>query len=446
MVFENQNISQLKSFEKSDCEFLKSNFENIVLNFEKSKLNYLFSNWLDTYYFLTKNKHLLNNIDLNSKNDFNLFHIVEENFVIKKNCSKAVKFVKFKKTLGYLYLMLSNKIYLPGSDSLTSKIKFKASQFAIIYLVDFVDINLDAEIRFRKIISSLNVDSDDKNILLKLLPSDFFLNLKKNSPRQDFFLIGSPISLRNSNLIKLLAFGNKVKLLGIQHGCNYGIYKCNEIERFERDISDKYFLWLFSSNCVKISRYKNLNLSICNKNRKGLYWIGRPVISKYFSEQIPSLISLSYKDDLKIIESIYSIINQFEFKLIPHIHKESNGFYKIVNNSFFFRPNQNLEPYLLINARILIFDSINSSLIFFAIASNIPFLILSDNLENHDKGDFFDSFISLMKSMKSIYFFHESDLFDNELNQLVNDKKYYYERMILINSIRNQIYRASIKI
>lgn len=245
--------------------------------------------------------------------------------------------------------------------------------------------------------------------------------------------------------MKLLAFGSKINLIGIQHGCNYGLYKFNEFEKFERDISDKYFLWLISPNHVRISRFKNSNMANYNK-KTGLYWIGRPIISKYFSEQIPSLKDIRDFENLYNIELIYSCIRQFEFKLIPHIHKESTSHYKILDNKCFLRPNQRLEIYLFQNAKILIFDVLNSTLIFFAISSNIPFLILSNNIKQQYKGEFFENFISILKSMKSLYFINEINDFNNELNQLNNDRSYYYKRINLINSIKNDIYKKSFNV
>lgn len=427
-----------QDLENEKLIIIKEIYKNTAQCAENSKIFILFKNWLETFNFLLNNKSILSDLDIESIGRYDLYDIVEESFVLSEQKNHTIKFKSLKLLIGTIYLKFTNKIYLPGSNHITNKIKFIISQFAIIYLIDSIKINYDALARFKKSIHNLNLNKLDKKLLIDLLPTEFFIEKKILSKNLSLNLIGSPISLRDKQLIKLLAYDRNINLIGIQHGCNYGLYKINNIEKFERLISDRYLYWLISNNNVKISRYKNCtNNSIFNKSE--IYWIGRPVISKYFSEQIPVLNSLRKNTNLKNINFIYSNIKDINFKLIPHIHKNSSIFYSDIEKKYLFRPNIRLETYLKKNAKILIFDVINSSLIYFAIASSIPFLVVCDKLKIMDKGEHYDKFIRLLQSIKSIHNIGDGTNFKSEIVRLTNDNKYYKERIKIINKYKKDL-------
>lgn len=445
MPSDSQNISQIKEFDKLDLDFLRHNYKNIIESSNNSKLEVLFSNWLESFYYLTKNKSLLKFINLDSTNNLDLFQIIEEKLstVNKIEVTREVKLKKLKQIFGRLYLFFTDKIYLPGSDYLVSKVKFKLSQFAIIYLEEFVENDLETEIKFKKIISSMNIDKVDLNLLLNLLPSNFFLKKIKSS--RSIHLIGSPISLRNNYFMKLLFVSDNIRLSGIQHGCNYGIYKFNGFEKFERDISDQFYLWLISPLNVKISRYNNSKL-VLQKKKINIFWIGRPVLNKYFLAQIPALQQITEKEDLKVAKLLFDTVNKFEFKLIPHLHPNSSNIYNFISDKFFYRPSISVEKFLHNGSNLLCFDTISSTLIYYAISSNTPFIILTNDIIYKFKGQFYNDYIKILKEINSIFFVNEYYEFQLEFKKLIICREYYNERIKLINSIKTKIYQESTKI
>jgi hypothetical protein len=132
--------------------------------------------------------------------------------------------------------------------------------------------------------------------------------------------------------------------------------------------------------------------------------------------------------------------------LIPHLHPDSTYFYEDVDCKYFLRPNYKLEDFLDRESNVLCFDVINSTLIYYAISTNTPFVVYTSDLSDELKGEYYFEFISILKSMKALYFLDDKIEFQDEINKLMVCKNYYNDRVNLIKSVKDRIYRSCIKL
>lgn len=434
MNHQEESIKLKKIFVDYNSEFGRFNVKNHVL----------FNYWVDHAEYLFKLHYHGNLSELAfqlGESQLGIFNFIDSRFPLKKKVSLKFKY-NFKDkvafSFGTLYLKFFDKIYISGSEGLTNKLMYMLSQHALKVLSSNIDTDFTIFDNFKTILINKFPNSNFIKFVIEIIPEYFFSSC--NFQEKKITFIGSPTFFLNPEFSNLISLGNLMTIIGIQHGGNYGIFKTNAYEKFEREISDKFYMWLVSPNKVAISRYKQ-TFSITLFKNITFFWIGRHYITKYVKTQIPALHLLAETDVYKTINTIYETAKKYNFKLIPHIHSGSEIIYEGVDRNYIFRPQVRLEKYLYKRSKILCFDVINSTLIYFAICTNTPFVIYTSDLSEELKGEYYFDFISILKSLKAIYFINEIVEFQNEVNRLMGCRDYYFKRIKLIKSVREEIYK-----
>ena len=439
MNYKEESIRLKKIFLDYNSELCRFNVKNHVL----------FNYWVEHADYLFKLYYQGNKSELAfqlGESQLGIFKFIDSRFPLKKKETLKFKY-NFKDSIsvsfGILYLRLFDKIYISGSEGLTNKLMYVLSQCALKYLDSNIKTDFTIFENFKTILRKNFPKSKFIEFVIEVLPEYFFssCSFKKKS----ITFIGSPTFFLDHDYSHLISLGDLMRIIGIQHGCNYGIFNLNYYEKFEREISDRFYLWLVSPNKVLISRY-NKRPTIKLDKSKSLYWIGRPNITEYVKSQIPTLKLLTELNNFNNIKTIYDVVKKFDFKLIPHLHSDSTYFYEDVDCKYFLRPKYRLEDFLDRESNVLCFDVINSTLIYYAISTNTPFVVYTSDLSDELKGEYYFEFISILKSIKALYFLDDKIEFQDEINKLMVCKNYYNERVNLIKSVRDRIYRSCTKL
>ena len=419
----------------SESTLVKSLYKKYLINcgYIDNKVEVLFNYWIDNLlYVISKyNENELILFKQNLSKNPNLFRVIDSR--LKKEVFKNSFF--FKKKLynffGFLYLKFVKNIFISGSEYSTNRINYRFSQYAIIYLSNNIEYDYQSKIIFKKkLIKNFN-NSKFIELVSDFLPDYFFCNPYFINKSINF--IGSPTFFLNPKFSKILFIRNSIKIFGIQHGSNYGLFKNNFFENFELDISDKYYYWLMSNSPLKITRFKKYHSSL-NMPKK-IFWIGRTFVNDYLKFSIPGLTKYDGDEEIKLINLIEKNLNFFEYLFIPATNSNTkNLYYKTVPNSKVFRPNCKIEHFFKNINPILIFDVLNSTLIYYAINSDMPFLVFANQYPKKFQGKYYDEYVLLLKQMDVL--FYDIDLFQSELEKLIFSVDFYNEKSKKIMKIR----------
>lgn len=292
-------------------------------------------------------------------------------------------FKKPKKIISYLSFIINflfiSKFYnakvgiLPGglSGSFADRQKYRLFLLKMQYAK--VSINYEFKAQFIKQ-ASLVLENDQTNLLLKLIPELFFATGLKEKYRLPLEYKGALNCFldNNYNYFKILLYEKKVHLTGIQHGGCYGEWMINPFEKFELEISDIFYGWGLSTNNISQNRFPVLlNNEAIKKDR--IYWIGR---DKCRFEGINSLSFEGYEDHINEVSHIRfyrKLFDNYEIAFLKH-PRNSHSIYKDIFPS---KNNQNTNSETLIsNAKLVIFDSMCHTLMYYCIFFEIPFVIL----------------------------------------------------------------------
>ena len=251
----------------------------------------MFNYWVDHAEYLFNLYYIGNESELAHQlveSKLGIFKFIDSRFslIIKKPLNIKYYFKgKIYFSIGRLYLLLFNKIYISGSEGLTNKLKYVLSQYALLVLNSKIETDFTSFENFKTKLSNSFPKSNYIKFVKEILPEYFFSSC--NFKEKKITFIGSPTFFLNPDYSSLISLGNLMTIIGIQHGGNYGIFKTNSYEKFEREISDKFYMWLVSPNNVAISRYKK-PFSLTQIKNITLYWIGRHYITEYVKTQIPA--------------------------------------------------------------------------------------------------------------------------------------------------------------
>ena len=171
--------------------------------------------------------------------------------------------------------------------------------------------------------------------------------------------------------MKILLQPNSVDIIGIQHGGAYGEWKNNEIEKFEKKICIEYYGWgLMEKNIIqhryrKHKRYLEANM---------ILWIARDKF--HFNKKTEFNKEMGeHFNEFNHIRYFYEKFIGLPLYLIPH----PRG--KVLNYSTIFQSKdilmlKNTEKEISKIAKLVIFDCISHSLLYYCIYNNIPFIFL----------------------------------------------------------------------
>ncbi|EJF06729.1 hypothetical protein ThvES_00012010 [Thiovulum sp. ES] len=204
-------------------------------------------------------------------------------FSNKKNVPKSL-------ILNFINIFSKNKDNTLSSPYFSNK-KNLFKFIGKIYLNDFDE---NFEFKFKKNLETRNMlfkhstDNEFINLLFYLFKENFpilylegFKDFRHFVLSKDYHVskvFATANALHNNEIYKFFIAENreKIKLISIQHGGNYGIDTTNSVEFFERNVSDKYLTWGWKENKKTIfSSHEKLNEKIKPKKNGNILYLAK---------------------------------------------------------------------------------------------------------------------------------------------------------------------------
>jgi len=253
-------------------------------------------------------------------------------------------------------------------------------------------------IRNKKLIKSIEVHSS----------ADMFLNAR------------SPI--------KLLFITKNLRLIGYQHGINYGQWNKNLYQESEVKVSDEFHLW-FPHKPNFIGRF-DVNPSLNTSNQTRILWVGRINLHSFYKKMLP--YAYEHKMDnshLEIIDNSFHCLDNFSFYKPGRVESVW-----LPDKSIVVRDGP-IENYINLDRDVLLFDNISETTIFLALKYRVPFLIILKNKKIKGLTSKYEEFLEILNSNNFLYNIDEI----NEAKKLLLDisisRDLYKEKKSLINSL-----------
>lgn len=264
--------------------------------------------------------------------------------------------------------------YLPAgvSNRISDKIKFKL----LLNKISSLKIKIDQD--FKKAFydaCSIHFDLKTVKVLEQIVPDIFFSTGLASSTGLPCILKGSPLSFfdYHYNYLKLLLQSIEIKIVGVQHGGVYGEWKDNPYEKFEEKISDTYYGWGFFDNNIVQNRFKK-NLKQVG-DRDCIFWFGRNDF--YVSKNVDFGNEYGeHNQDVNHIEFFYNFFKKLDFKFLPHPRLSHLIYKKIIEESRYVYTNDSIQ--FIANAKLIIFDCLSHTLMYYCLFNKIPFVIVID--------------------------------------------------------------------
>tara|TARA_Y100000389_G_C17461984_1_gene522458 strand:- start:686 stop:1981 length:1296 start_codon:yes stop_codon:yes gene_type:complete len=248
----------------------------------------------------------------------------------------------------------------------------------------------------------------------KFIPDSYFSDLIENNIDKNIRLYASGDILYNINISKIITLKNKIQFTNIVHGGGYYEFKKSLWESSERHLAGN-FPKLYLKSLENHTQYKN------PKNIKIIYALrSLPRIN----DKIACPDFYHHLNEKKNFESIKPFIKKYNIKLRPHprgLHKCYKGL-KIIGNS----------TYNLDSNSIIIFDSISSSLTFWLVANNIPFIHIINKLNLKSLQNRTIKYIKLAEKNNCFLLNKNNQEISLFLNKL-NSNKINFEKIIKTN-------------
>lgn len=382
------------------------------------KLSLIFSYWLEDFFYLNKFylKKKIINIDEIEKVNIHKFLAHQRKDIYKTSKTNFLK--KKLKNLILNFLPLK-KIFFSGSESLCNKFDLFISNIFIGYVSEIEIFDETFKNIFVNKIKSINYKNNDfKDSFFKILPNIFFSkNFNISFVPKNIELNGSPVVfLTNNDFIKIFFLNSELYFNGFQHGCNYGIFKVNKFENFELNFSNKFFYWFGKENLSPTRFKKNKNYFSDNILFESKFIIvGQAKLSKYVKDSIQGIDHYSKKNDqiINFFNKTDSLKKQFYF--FDYYSNKINPKRKKIENF--------IDP----SSHVLIFNSINSTILYYAILKCIPFIVISNKPREDIHTNFYYNFINKLKSLNSYFEISQEIYFKKELINL-KSSDYYLDK------------------
>ncbi len=297
-----------------------------------------------------------------------IFNAFDSNKLFHKEKKSKIEKI-FKLILFNLYKTRNGFIY-GGSRSKIQSLNC----YLLKNRLESVKVNINLNFKNEFLLESGKYHSSIKVQLIdQIIPFEFFaesLNKKIHLPTN---ILGSALTFLDFNgvYLKLLLQPNLIKIIGFQHGGAYGEWRVNEIETFEKSISNEYFGWgLMNQNIVQ-HRYKKYNRG---KKANLILWIGRDKF-RYSNNTKFHLEMGKHFLEFEHIKFFKDKLKEFPILFLPHPRGEVSYYNSIFNNIDIIK-FQDTEKNIAKFANLVIFDCLSHSLIYFCIHNKIPFIIL----------------------------------------------------------------------
>ncbi|MFA5920946.1 MAG: hypothetical protein WC856_06610 [Methylococcaceae bacterium] len=260
---------------------------------------------------------------------------------------------------------------LPGglSHSFLDKLKY----ILLFIKVKSAKVSIDKEFKilFLKKVEIIFGENLYYDLLVALIPNIFFVNKLNNNNFFPSKLKGSPNSFldNNYNYIKLLLTDDNISITGIQHGGSYGEWIDNPFEEFDLSISDKFYGWGLLTNNISQNRFKKLS----NKINSEIFWIGRGRLQLESTEMVSFDSYDKHLNDVSHIEAFAKYFQNYNIVFLEH-PRDADPVYKNIFNCGIERSSS--AETLITNSKLVIFDCLSNTSMYYCIYYYIPFIIL----------------------------------------------------------------------
>lgn len=311
----------------------------------------------------------------------------------------------------YFYTLKNNSIvFLPGPVRTNKRFFDRLCNFFCRIYLDSLNLSVNQGIKsnfFLNLKKSNKIPNNYIESLELVLPDIFFCDYIDvgNFPKTFF---GSTVSLLEFPWVYLIFFKN-IKINAIAHGGFYDELKNNNLQKFEKKISDKYIGWGLSEYNIVQNRFNFKKSKKCNIN---------------------SITIVGVKD--KISQN-----TKWMFPGYEHIVAEADRFYSNFNKCFpndltiFYRPskyltfaNDSYNNYKInneLNGTIFIFNKPFSTFFYKCVYWNLPFVLyFSEDWIKFFTDNYVD-FLLFLKSNNLLYFWGEEEKMNAFLDSLLNN-------------------------
>ena len=174
------------------------------------------------------------------------------------------------------------------------------------------------------------------------------------------------------------------------HGCNYGWYKRNDVESFEREFSEHFILPDVTSYATF---YRYLSAPNIKTNVRKVVWIGTADIPMGLGELIEGITTETIDDEW--LATVYDHIDEKIDLFHPHPSSKTGSLTKI--SQMHGIPSAQFDiGKVNINDKF-IFHSINCSLIYYCLKYDLEFIIYSPRLSEKCYTPYFFTFIKKLE-------------------------------------------------
>jgi hypothetical protein len=251
-------------------------------------------------------------------------------------------------------------------------------------------------------------------LVKKLVSDSYFSDPIENNIGKNFKLYASGDILYDKNISKIIALKNKIKFVNIVHGGGYYEFKSSLWENCEKYLTGNY---------PKVN-LKSLKNNSEYKNPKNIKII-------YALRSLPRLYDLiicpdffHHLNEKTNFDSLKPFIDKYKIKIRPHprgIHKCYKGIKMIKNvtNS-------------LDNNSLVIFDTFSSSLTFWLVANNIPFVHIIKKLDLKSLQKRTIKYIKLAKK-NNCFLLNKSNKEIDLFFDKINSNKINFEKIVKTN-------------
>tara|TARA_Y100001970_G_C14248111_1_gene869733 strand:+ start:3557 stop:4807 length:1251 start_codon:yes stop_codon:yes gene_type:complete len=388
---------KIKSFIRNELY----DFRKDILGSENIRISKIFGYWLDNFFILLNNGFLPKEACL---------HLEEWHF--KKEIKKEKPFFLKIILRRIISLLPIPKVFYLYGKSLKRNLINTISYINLKTKLENQKINFNRN--DRTIFKERLKDHVPKTLLdsiFRVLPDFFFYkNFVSDSMPEEIHLASGHIFQYPWNLI----FLNKknIKVVGYQHGGNYGEFLNNKYEEFELDFFDEFFYWGLGDKNIEQTRFSTMFLN--NSYIKNILWVG--MFPNIFAEK-NIYGSAQINHDLQEFQSLKkdsSIYKDFIFLEHPKIKKSQT----------FFKKNMHLTDIKknMLSESVVILPFPGSTVFYQCLYQDIPFvLFLNDSWKKYLSVNYVD-LLKFIKKEKKLFWWSEEKDFLSFISSINKDK------------------------
>ncbi len=409
---------------------LKPSLLNLYKNYpNKGKIVTLLDYWIFSIFALKEiygQDGLLKFCNSNSDNPQRF------SFLYEFSNSRVGSPLQYSKNNSIKFFLLNyfiGKLYIPGAplNGLTSKILNRIS----LQYIRSIPVKENSVIKFEvlklidEILTPYFSTREMDNIRSKL-PTIFYADIVSAPHQQNVFIKGSCASfLEFAGIEKLFLLNRELKIEGFQHGGGYDIFRLDYFADYEKQLSDIFFGWGFSTHNKPQEKFKrSKKFKKIKSFKRRILWIEDSAIPSFYFSSMPYHHYQTINQKTK--SYIYNELNENSLKYSSLYHPTSRSdLYANFRKDDYLLAGKGLSENLISPEDILIFDNSGSTLIHFAIENNIIFY----NVISRNDFDRFtplqqEFFLMLRKSNLGFYNDEKGKLFQSILT-ITTDKKYF---------------------